>query len=812
MPKLQNLRVSFIMTIVLVIAAGGMAEVRPADSERFFASPNTQTILEWKADSPVGEAGPKYVISDCWGNEVAAGQASVNRDGDIEASVELPQGFYEIELPALRHRSGIVVLPEHAGPVDPFFCMDSALSWLERRDDVRDSLVRVLKRIGVGQSRERLRWGVVNTDKDKWDWEGDGRFETLRRTYARRGVKVLEMFHDTPKWLKRTDLSPYPTELVQASRSIGQLAGRWEDTWGGFEIWNEPDVQFGAHLPADQYVPLAKAAAWAYQECKLAVPLVGGVFTDVAPDEYRRASAENGLLDQVDAISFHTYAQAMTVQDMVARYRAWLKLYGKESMPLWITESGRPWPKGTPRPAMKEDLVSALDIVMKAIESKACGVAAYFAFVYVYYEENQHNFGMMGKDVSPLRSMAAYAQMAAALSNKVYVGDLRISDPSIKRARVFANGKDIVVVLFTGQVAKEATVRLGVPSRRIEGIDGRTLRATADGSLPVSDGLAYVWLDADLAADALSRDTPAAGLWAVSRRPPPSRPAPSSLVLQHRFDPSIASFTCKGYDVSDEAAERFPIRVVVHNLGDRTDQVDLVPSVAGGTVPVALDRKSVEVAPQGTAEVTWEADLRQGNPEGRPLTIRVTATSKKAQRIGPLAIDLCVEKTVAAQLARFSIKRALPIAQLEAWQKNIAGGGSMTMSRTAEGGWRLEVHFGPGDRWVYPKLRMGEVVKWEPGGYLLLRARCPRPASVRFIAWEDGGAGYLSRRPLIPADGRWHVVLIPLADIDSLASGPDQNGRLDADQIHTISFGMNSDTESNALEISEAYIVGEKGS
>lgn len=801
--------VSLAVTLVLGFAVGCMAEIRPADCERFFIAPDTQAVLKWRSDSPLTEAKPKYVITDYWGNEAAAGEATTDGQGVVEVTVKLPQGFYEVALPALNHRSGVVVLQEHAGPVDPFFCIDSALSWLEKRDDVRDGLARVLKRTGVGQSRERLRWGAVNTGKDRWDWEGGCNFEMLRRTFARHGVKVLEMFHDSPKWLGRTDDNPYPTDLLQAARSLGELGRRWANTWGGFEIWNEPDVQFGAYLPADQYVPIAKAAAWGHRECKPAVPLVGGVFTDIAPDEYRRACAENGLLDQVDVISFHTYAQAMTVQDMVARYRTWLKAYGKEAMPLWITESGRPWPKGAPRPATKEDAVSALDIVMKAVESKACGVASYFPFVYVYYEENQHNFGMMGREVSPLRSMAAYAQMVAALSGKAYVGDLNVSDPAVKRARAFGGTGGTVVVLFTGQVDKDASVKLSVPARRIEGIDGRVLRAGNEGSVLIPDGLAYVWLDGTAPADAVLKNTPAAGLYAVSRQPPPSRPAPSSVILRHRFEPSIASFTCKGYNVTNEIAERFPLRVVVHNLADQLEKIDLTPSVIGTAAPVAVAGKTVEVAAQDSVEAAWEVDVRQGGIESRPVTMRVAAKGKHAQTIGPLAVDLFVEKTLAAHLARFPVKMPLPIAEMGAWQDNKPGGCRTTMAKGKEGGWRLEVHFGPGDRWVYPKLNMGENVKWGRAKYLLLRARCDKPASVRFIAWEDGQAGYVSRRPLIPADGRWHVALIPLAEIDVLPTSPDQNGRLDADQVHVISFGMNSEDADNALEISEACLVGE---
>lgn len=49
-------------------------------------------------------------------------------------------------------------------------------------------------------------------------------------------------------------------------------------------------------------------------------------------------------------------------------------------MPLWLTESGRPWKQGPDRPPIDQDQTSALDITMKGIESQACGIARYFPF------------------------------------------------------------------------------------------------------------------------------------------------------------------------------------------------------------------------------------------------------------------------------------------------------------------------------------------------------------------------------------------------------------------------------------------------
>jgi len=61
----------------------------------------------------------------------------------------------------------------------------------------------------------------------------------------------------------------------------------------------------------------------------------------------------------------------------------------------------------------------------------------------------------------------------------------------------------------------------------------------------------------------------------------------------------------------------------------------------------------------------------------------------------------------------------------------------------------------------------------------------------------------------VPADGKWHAAEVRFDELTlSNANAPDANGRLDLDQVRRISFGMNSDTAENRLDIGEAYLVG----
>ncbi|MBN1489994.1 MAG: hypothetical protein JXA69_08760 [Phycisphaerae bacterium] len=635
--------------ILAGLASRAAAGVRPVDLTQFFVAPDQETVLQWTADADETRAALTYAITNYRGGRVvAAGEAAIGDARRVEVPVKLARGYYEIAFAQTDQRFGICAIPEHVGPSDPFFCMDAALSWLEMRPDIRDGLVRMLKRIGVAVSRERLSWGAVHWGGEQWDWQAGRQYESLRQTYDRHGVKILEMFHDAPGWMGTAQGNPFPTDLLAVARSWERIERQWHPYWAALEIWNEPDIFFGGNLPADQYVPVAKAVAFALRDAKPATPLVGGVLTNMCPDAYRRSCALNGLLDQINILSFHTYLHADTIEEMVQTYRTWLKANGKESMPLWITESGRPWPRGPERPPAGKDAYSALDVTIKAIEARACGVAAYFPFVYVYYEERDKNFAMMGKEVSPLRSMAAYAQAVAVLSGKSYRGDLVVTDPAIKRARVFGNDKRSVIVLYTGQAKGRATAKLDIPFRRLAGLDGRTLSAKERGVIPVQDGLTYVWADSARIAGALRTDTPAARLYAVSRQAPPQRPAPSPIVLQHLFDPAQATAATTGYTLSPEAAAKFALRIRVHNLAERPERVMLTVTQVGVQNADVAPNCSADVAATGHADITWELDLGRLVDPQRACTLIVSAKGQQTDRVSPLAIDVNIKREEAA--------------------------------------------------------------------------------------------------------------------------------------------------------------------
>lgn len=490
-------------------------------------------------------------------------------------------------------------------------------------------------------------------------------------------------------------------------------------------------------------------------------------------------------------------------------------------MPLWISESGRPWTAGPDRPPIHEDLASALDITMKAVEARACGIARYFAFVHVFYEEAGNNYGMMGREVTPLRSLAAYLQAVAALSHMPYVGDLRVDDPALKRARVFRGTERSVVVLYTARVDGNASVAFKWPVVELQGIDGRRLVQDKQDTVPVPDGLAYAWINnTDLPVEALDTNSTTVQLFAMAQRPVPEQSEPSPIVLQHIFaasapataparDCALLTPTTLGYLISAEATPRFRLPVRVFNLSDRRGHIELNLSYRSYFGDKSIEPvHHIELPAIGSLEVEWEVELGPERGHEQAHTFTVTARTNDFVQPHPLAFDVIVEKSLEMHLADYEEKISLPIGEIHRWQQYAAKDAQLNMTVTPEGHWRLEAFFPTKDMWAFPKFKLPGQVDLSKVEAILIRARCAKPAEPRLIFWEEDGSTYFSKDLLVPTDDQWHTAVIPLSAQAVMPRTPDDNDQLDWDQVRHISIGFYSLEPQNVLTIGEMWILG----
>lgn len=800
---------SFILTLMSLTLAAETAgpALRPERAESLFVEPGQAAVLRWRVERDLPSGEIRYTIRDFHDREAGTGTAERPDAKTVAATVTLAQGYYEIEFAGIGQRFGVVALPKSSPPPDAFFCIDSAMSWLVRDGELRESLVSILSRSGVAMSRERLNWGEIQPTRERFDWQGRNGYETVRQLHAEQGVPVLEMFHNATPWSGM--VGKYPEDLIGTEAAWREITRRWRKTWGALEVWNEPDIFFGDLLPADQYVALVKTLGYAVDREAADLTLVGGVMA-----HYHRGfldtAAQCGMLDGVDVFSFHTYDRAARMEELIGKYRDWLAAHGRPDMPLWITECGRPWKRGPGRPPVEQDVASALDITRKAVEARACGIARYFAFVYPFYEENDNNFGMMDRHGAPLRSFAAYVQAARALGGKQYLGDLRLSD-SLPAARVFGDDRETVVVVAAGADGKPAKIAVGLPVSRSEGLDGRPLAATAAGEVPLSDGLAYVWLERNALAQRLDTAGKTRRLWQLGQPAPrPRRPA-SPIVLRWQIDPAAVKAETAGYRLLSQEAGKLRVVVRAFNLSLQPAVLRLALDFGEAAGRVLSENPcAVKVPASGFADAAWDVDLSAAFTRHNEIAVTVGPAGDAAQQASPVVVKLIGKPTIAQCLGRHARHVRLPLGEAARWQPNVPSYGRMSLEPQSDGAVRLDVSFTKGDRWVYPYFALPDDVDLSRFSALVLRARCERPATVRVFLWEgQRGVGYITPKSIVPADGQWHAAEVRFADLTlSSANAPDDNGRLDLGQVRRISFGMNSDAAENRLEISEAYLVG----
>jgi len=359
------------------------------------------------------------------------------------------------------------------------------------------------------------------------------------------------------------------------------------------------------------------------------------------------ACARNGLLDHIDFLSLHPYLPSDRFEQYLAEVRAWLRDHNREGMPLWVRETIAGWPAGKVRPATDGNIREhVLEMAVKAVEARACGVARYFPFLYTPFEEDNKNYGMLDNQYAPLPFVAAYFTLARLLAGSRYNGDLVHSDARIKSARVFRSADHCIVVLYTGTVDSSERLRFSqLGDVDLIGIDGRSLQRCEDGTLPVPDGLTYMLVSAESLSSLLNQDTSAARLFAVGNWPPPDRQDPSPIVLQHLIAPGGVRRTASGYWLEPKGEHRFPLSLRINNVSCERHTAALRLCCASDHTGSDLAGVSSEVVPeQGYTIVDFEIDPAACPSDGGVVHIEAFAQTASGLHASPLAIDIVLGK------------------------------------------------------------------------------------------------------------------------------------------------------------------------
>lgn len=584
-------------------------KLRPAEGPvSFAAAPGEKHRYCFKTEQLADGSTHDWLLTGMDGGKTGLSGRAAVRNRALSVELALPAGYYELRFPALDQLFGISILPPHPGKADPFFAIEGLLE--TRTPDLYLSCLDLLARNGILHNREWTNFAGLHSRKEEYDPRND----RFYRAAGAKGIRSIFAFSDFPAWLEpvasRTGRRILPGKLIELDRAIARMLESRQAGLEGFHILNEYDL---SNFPAEANLPPLKVAAWAAREREIA--LIGAAFCK-GSSLVEQESIAGGMLDFIDAFCIHTYAEPERMLSYVQEYRRDMKGHPKENMPIWITETGKPWHRGATgplkqayggplhnlHPQVKEDMISALWITMKAVEAKACGVARYYPFVMQFFQENDNNFGMLDYYGTPLRSMHAYAFAANLLANQEYRGDWKENPTGLQPTRVFSDGKRAVAVFYAGKDGVgERTVSLqGFPTGQGYAIDGAELKVKQN-QLTFRGGMAYWVFPAEkLDAAKLNTDTEPKRMLQAAKRYRPVKRRYTPLIYRYDFRRSGNRYTAAGYELPEDGKLHF----IVTNLSDRKMTTRPRLTVPAGAVVTLAPPESLELPPRSETTLT----------------------------------------------------------------------------------------------------------------------------------------------------------------------------------------------------------------
>lgn len=607
---MNSLRNIFLAWLSLAAAYCFSGDLTPVDRGAFFIQPEAESKIVFAVSPEEPAKEFPYNVSDYSGKIVSTGKAPISGNR-ISVDLNLKAGYYELLFPEQKKCFGIAAIPNREAPADGFWQLDAGLSWSKWDFETKQRIVNILLHKGISGFRERLAWPALDTPQGCDP--ALGVFQKIRNeVYPSGDGRVLELFQDSPGYLRFQPANPFAVDLGATCASWRTICAAYRHSWSALELWNEPFFS-GKGLPADQYVPVAKAVAAAAGPVEVAA----GCFSPSIAASYLDNCKDNGLLDVIDVVTLHFYGKPETMNDLIRFYREWLRKSGKGDMPLWVSESGTPGQLGEfGRPSCKSDLESARDTVMRAIECRALGVARFYAFYLQHHIEGVISWGMTDRDASPLRSLSAWLFAAQSIANQPYIGRLEKAPAGVLLNRVFGTDENVVVVLYA---RAGETVKIPFPVREFAGIDGRRIMPNADGTVTVGDGIVYAKTSKKHITLADSGED--ADLFACAYKKSPPRQV-RKLVLQPIYFPEQCSqATNSGYFVTKDASGKFRAAVNAVNLSDAPLEATVALNFPGAAP------KRIALNAMASGRLEWELDLSDAIRNTSPLTLAYTATA-----------------------------------------------------------------------------------------------------------------------------------------------------------------------------------------
>ncbi|MBW7863142.1 MAG: hypothetical protein GX580_09425 [Candidatus Hydrogenedens sp.] len=510
------------------------------------------------------------------------------------------------------------VNPAIASPV----AVDVALAWVAPDNaPARQNMARLAALTGAGWVRDRLRRRDV--EPVPGEYVEDTKYDETARTQSELGQRVLQVFHDFPKWGRDADGA---ADLRLLHAFCRDMAKRFGDHVPAWEPWNEANARSFGGWPIAEMCAWQKAAWFGFKAGRPETTVCWMPIAGVNTPALVRGILENETWPYYDVYTIHSYDWCHDYDRLWAGARD-----AASGRPLWVTESDRGLssPDGMPHGEvpLADAVLKAQFVAQEYAFALSAGAEKCFHFILGQYMEEHGGkriqFGLLREDMTPRPGYAALANLGRRLAGTRCLGLWSPPEQPDTHVAAFRGGapgtaRDVVVVWaekpldWYGRGKFEAPwplpETLGAPTACHDYL-GRPIAP------PDKARSAAVFLEFPLgAADTLTLSSPPV----AERRA--GEPCP--VVLQPHFLGVEIRRTSEGWtdehDPEVPLGQPVPMRVWVYNFGDTAAggvlRAESLPD--GCTLTPAEQSITIEPGGRVLAEFELHAPAGAEEPEG----------------------------------------------------------------------------------------------------------------------------------------------------------------------------------------------------
>lgn len=338
----------------------------------------------------------------------------------------LPVGYYRLKSPSYDDWVSFAVLTPLKAPTPETspIALDVAMSWFYPEDKMPD-VASLCALAGVNWVRDRFSWAEVEPDRGQF--QSRTRYDAAAETQAAAGLKVLQVYHSSPRWAN-PQTKRFPPDLRDCYRFLKTISARWKGKVLAYEPWNEADIQvFGGHTGSEM-ASLQKAAFWGIKAGNPHAIVCWNVFATNNPAHLEDIAA-NDILPYCHTFNFHHYRP---LEDYPALYESFRRVCG--GRPLWVSECAMPlrWTGNPERQELSDpDLFEQARRLIKVFAGSLHeGAAATFYFLLPHYVEGPTQFGIIRRDLTPRPAYVALAAVGRLMADAKPLG--KLGNPEIQ--------------------------------------------------------------------------------------------------------------------------------------------------------------------------------------------------------------------------------------------------------------------------------------------------------------------------------------------------------------------------------------------